>query len=822
MSSFGNMGQDRGERCLIIHGGPCYGKSSLAIKVGHEMHSRGTNYVIWVDIRAISNPDDLSDIPNMNVLSLKLLQEFGVDTKNMKGDISAYLEKKLRSITSKGKNALLIFDNADGLVSQVTKQSNNTLFQLMQSVKMCSESNIKLLLTSRVGGKFVEPGMMKIELHCLSEEESFRYLQDALKEDTLIDKDSLIPQLNALGHGLPLALKILASNVNESEDKECLIDYLNDVQDSPFETVNEDHPITHLFDASFSYLQPAELNLLKILAAFPSTFSYRYVGKLASKFKANQRLITKLREKGMVDRRGDSHYLIHPFLCEYIKLKKWRKSEASEYEREYVCLYLQSLFRLALDAHKKDMYTNSLEEFKAEKENFEHLMRFIDKLSSDDCTTKEIAVEVSKLLDLETPVYLTALLFTIDLINQSVLVNFFENCEKMAPEERRVDINSCRAELTAKCFEKGIVDLEFKTRPDKYAAILKDRRELCDRAFQFEEKRGNHDQAKLLEDLQGLYERADNFEDDIMRAYFTHKICKLQAGVLKNAGMKTEAEKIYCKGLRISLDAFGNNWLTIDCYHQLAKFHDMFGDQTKVLPLFEDAYDMAEKMGVTKDKRFGSHLLAKGRYLVGTGVQGNLLEGEELLLKMLEMCKEESDSLFWSISIENLAKVKPAKYLPKVVPYLCELSSPRVKTLDLVAKYFKFQISIKERSEDPTVIEDTSREAIQELKKAVSHLETIGNQRKATDEKITKRLQESLFEWYTLLALDTAHYLDMEERISCAKKCLHLRKTIEGYQHVSDVKGSKSEEMSVKALKEMLEGSQSPACISEHVNIRPI
>eukprot|EP00112_Aurelia_sp_Birch-Aquarium-sp1_P002173 Seg1234.5 transcript_id=Seg1234.5/GoldUCD/mRNA.D3Y31 product="hypothetical protein" protein_id=Seg1234.5/GoldUCD/D3Y31 len=813
MSNFGNMGQDGGNLCLIIHGGPCYGKSSLAIKVGHEMHSNGTNYVIWVDMRDISNPDDSNDIPNMNALSLKILQEFGVDTKNMTGDISIYLQKKLKSITSKKKNALLMFDNADGLVSQVTEQSNNTLSQLMQSVKRCSENNIKVLLTSRVGGKLFEPSMMKIELHCLSEEESVCYLQDTLKGDTLIDKESLIPQLTALGHGLPLALKILASNVNESEDKECLIDYLHDVERSPVETVNEDHPITHLFDASFAYLKPTELDLLKIIAAFPSKFSYLYVAKLASRFEANQRLIAKLREKGMVDRHGESHYLIHPFLSDYIKRSKWSEAEQIEYEREYVCLYLQSLFRLALDAHKRDVYTNSLKEFKTEQENFEHLMRYMDKHSSDDCITKEIAVEVSKLLDRETPVYFTALLFTIDLINEAVLVKFFENCEKMAPDERRVNINSCRAELTAKCFEKGIVDLEFKTQPDKYAAILKDRRELCDRAFQFEEKRGNQDQEKLLEDLQRLYKRADEFEDDIMRAYFTHKICKLQAGVLKNAGMKTEAEQIYRKGLEISLDAFGNNWLTIDCYHQLAKFHDMFGDQKEVLPLFKEAYDMAERMGVTENKRFGSHLLAKGRYLVGTGVQENLQEGEKLLLKMLEMCKEESDSLFWSISIENLAKVNPAKYLSRVVPYLCELSSPRVKALDLVVKYFNFQMSIKERSEDPTVIEDTSREAIQELNKAISHLEAISNQKKATDEKITKRLQESLLEWYALLALDTDHVLAMEERISCAKKSLHLRKMIEGCQHVNEVNGSKNEEMTVKALKEMLEGNQLPACI---------
>jgi len=113
-----------GDSFLIITGGPCYGKSSLANQLGHAMYDENEyNYVIWINMRDIPNPPQLDDVAD------KILKEFDIDTTDVKGEIVEFLKQKFESITAMGKRALLIFDNADDLIApQIDKSCKSSTF----------------------------------------------------------------------------------------------------------------------------------------------------------------------------------------------------------------------------------------------------------------------------------------------------------------------------------------------------------------------------------------------------------------------------------------------------------------------------------------------------------------------------------------------------------------------------------------------------------------------------------------------------------------------------------------------------------------------
>ena len=121
----------KGDTFLIITGGPCYGKSSLASQLGHAMYDENEyNYVIWINMRDIPNPPQLKDVAD------KILREFDIDTTEMKGDTVEILKRKFELITTSRKRALLIFDNADDLIAPpIDKSCKSSTFSLQRRLQ---------------------------------------------------------------------------------------------------------------------------------------------------------------------------------------------------------------------------------------------------------------------------------------------------------------------------------------------------------------------------------------------------------------------------------------------------------------------------------------------------------------------------------------------------------------------------------------------------------------------------------------------------------------------------------------------------------------
>ena len=761
-----NFGDNSQKKFILIYGGPCYGKTTLAMNLGHIMVDEGLNFVIWISMRDISTQDRC---PSMDKLAEKILHEFEIDTSEMRDDIQYYLYKKLSMISSNGKKAVLIFDNADSLISENDVFAHLKLLLANKKLK----GDIKAIFTARTKITTGDDDFHKIELSCLSPDECKHYLDLSLKSDTLVERETLINKIAGLSHGLPLALKILASEMNESEDKECLLDYLRDVEQDPAQTVNENEEVQmfRLFEASFTNMDTGQLNLMKLLAVFPSSFSYEYMDKLSKCVKFKARFIQKLRKKGLVERQ-EPCYLIHPYLCEFVRQKKWLSGDKELYERAYEEVFLTSLFELGKRSLEKDAYPESRSEFVNERHNFLHLMASIrEKISQKRGGTESLSF-LKGILDRQTSEYVSVMIFVLGLLHPATLIDFYEDCERLVAREMKPNIWSIRNEVKMKCYDEELPKPEGYVIDDDCASVLIDSRVIHDKVWLVGKSSKTVDENKenaLLEEVETLEKRANNLKCPKMKAYYGRKVCKDTAIFFKRKKKYGKAKKAYESALEICENAFGISWQTFDCYQQIAKFYFARKETENALLNFDKAEKVAEEMGVKNDKKFNAHLLNKGRFLVSTGTPENITEGIRLLENTLEFPYHDSDSNYWAEAVDCLATVD-SMYYSKVIPYFCTLERPRIQLLILVRTKFEFEIKQPESNFDDEMILQKGLTAVNDLRKAVDHVTLILGHDKV--EKSRLQLQEFRSLWWKLLALRTDHVLLLSERAEFAQHAL--------------------------------------------------
>ena len=705
----------------------------------------------------------------MDKLAEEILHEFEIDTSEMRDNIQSYLEKKLAMISSNGKKAVLIFDNADSLISENDVFTH--LKQVLANKKL--KGYIKAVFTSRTNITTDDDDFHKIELSCLSPDECKRYLDLSLKSNTLVERETLINKLAALSHGLPLALKILASEVNESEDKDCLLDYLKDVEQDPAQTVNENEEaqIFRLFEASFGSMDAGQLKLMKLLAVFPSSFSYKYIDKLSKCVKFKARFIQKLRKKGLVERE-EPCYLIHPYLCEFVRQEKWLSGDKELYQKAYEEVYLTSLFELGNRSLGKDSYPESRSEFVNERHNFLHLMASIREKNSQEKGGRESLSFLHEILERQTSEYVSVMVFVLGLVHPSTLIDFYEDCERLVTCEMKPNIWSIRHELMMKCYDEELTKPEDYVKFDDCASVLTDSRVIHGKVWLVGKSRKTVDESQenaLLEEVQGLEKRANDLKCPKMKAYFGRKVCKDTAIFFKRRKKYVKAKNAYENALEICKNAFGISWQTFDCYQQLAKFYFARRETENALLNFDKAEEVAEEMGVKNDKKFNAHLLNKGRFLVSTGTPENITEGTRLLENTLEFLYHDSDSNYWAEAVDCLATVD-SMYYGKVIPYLRTLECPRMQLLELVRTKFEFEIKQPESNFDEEMIQQKGLAAVDDLRKAVDHVTLLSGYDKVEKSKL--QLLEFRFLWWKLLALRTDHVLLLSERAEFAQRAL--------------------------------------------------
>ena len=811
-----------GDSFLIVTGGPCYGKSALASQVGHAMYDENEyNYVIWINMRDIPNP------PQLEAVADKILKEFGIDTTEMKVDTVEVLKIKFELITATGKRALLIFDNADDLIAPPIDKSckSSTFSELSRHIRGYSRETIRAIFTTRVYSNAAsEEDHFIVKLEHLSNKESEEYLQQELRDKKGLDKEQMVRDITDACHGLPFALKLVCSYVNELRSIEMIEDDINDLKKDPLQFVGEDEmrlENVHLFpcfELSLKRLDESDLELLSVLAVFPSRFSYGYVKKLCSCVGKDDsikpRKLTKLEKHSLIQNDSyaedantdDAHadetsrseivskqsYVIHPFLCQYIRDQYWNDSKGHYYQASYFKLYTNELFVLGRKSLEKDSYVNSWIDFMGERHNFDYVMTQIGKLCDHDDGPSHVTEAIYEMLKEGTPDFIAMCLFCIDVANSSLLLKFVNMCEKFADDGQKKNIWCCRYDICMKYFDGRIEDPYKKLEPDKYGKALLDKWSISSTIQGLSRGKWNKKEfAQIKDDLEEFKDRVNMLECVALKSYFNFHCQKLEGHLLKKSLNVKELNvtrggciDVYDDALYVCNECFGKSWITVDCYNQRGKLFWQFKDIEKAITEFDKAIEIAESMSLRNSRRFGSCLLDKGRVLISLGTDEMKEEGSALLQDVIHRYSEYSDIKFWCLAMASLLTVDKSR-VKEVKERFYHTEKPHSSLIDVMETVIKLDVdSVGEIFEEEKLLENEKAKVtdlVKAIEKLDGYLKEMQNIKNSKD--IEEHTKKRLFVWQMRAALRYNHVLLLSERKKFAENALKLMETCSFIDH---------------------------------------
>ena len=201
--------KDEEKAVVSLHGGPRFGKTAIAIQVPHQLNEDHNIPVVFSQLTTATTIDEMV---------LRLCRDVGVNHENdPKSSLILWLKNK--------KKVILIMDNIDNLLEDKT-----SFYEFVRLLRKNSNQNCQILTTSRMSFEIRELFTVKVEVDEMDGEECI----ELLKKQCTEEDDQLLRKLAELCGNIPLALCIAGPLVNDFEDPDELLHYL---QKQPMKTL---------------------------------------------------------------------------------------------------------------------------------------------------------------------------------------------------------------------------------------------------------------------------------------------------------------------------------------------------------------------------------------------------------------------------------------------------------------------------------------------------------------------------------------------------------------------------------------------------------
>ena len=287
-------------RLVSIWGSSGFGKTSVAIAVGHAFQSQGLS-VYWVSLRGLQSKAVLTS------KFLRLLMQPTI--KNQPSDQRLSLDDEICQLFSEiSKQSLFILDNADDLLESGRPKVREEVMQLLEEI-LWQNPRVKFIVTTRESLEFMDvhfQGHRGLRIGTLSEASAQTLIHELLPHASVAD----CRKIAQLCGQVPLAMKLMCSLI--SEDSASPRHFLDNFMTSSSESIvkildNQDYPTSHrlkfVFDSSFQRLSEQEQQALISLSIFPENFSTEvatFVLGTKTAFEA-KKMLQSLRRKSLID-----------------------------------------------------------------------------------------------------------------------------------------------------------------------------------------------------------------------------------------------------------------------------------------------------------------------------------------------------------------------------------------------------------------------------------------------------------------------------------------------------------------------------------------
>lgn len=343
---------------VVITGGPGFGKTTVAIKVGYKLQDRSKNIVLFCSLRLNATVNDVA-----TSMILTCSKNHFQPPENPQHWLRNWSKQQQQRIA-------FILDNADDVLESGDQAEFVTL---LKDMKMFSKGNVTFVVTSRK--LFKDPSVKEVRLTVLSPDEAKKLIESKVAESEQV-KLSQTEKLVELCGCVPLALCIVGSLVSyytEDELIRCLEEKPMDVLK---EDLSDDNSVEKAIKTSFDFLSNSGRMALLLLSAFPGSFDSTAAKALISSScpEPPELILLSLKNRSLVENTAPKRYHVHQLIQAYAK--KIGPAEYSQGEKEAFTHFTSRLVGNANIYWSKDKCKESIEAFNEDRHNFEYFLQF--------------------------------------------------------------------------------------------------------------------------------------------------------------------------------------------------------------------------------------------------------------------------------------------------------------------------------------------------------------------------------------------------------------------------------------------------------------
>ena len=288
-------------RLVSIWGTPGFGKTSVAIAVGHALQSQGKP-VYWFSLRGIRSKADLASkflsfLRQLTTIKQPSRQRLSID------------EEVWQLFSSVSNPSAFILDNFDDLLESGSPNAKEEVMQLLEEILRRNQM-VTFVVTTRESLEYMDlhfQGHKGLRIRPLDKASANTLVSELLPNASTTD----CSQIAQICGQVPLAMKLMCSLISEDSAQPRQI--IDDLMSSPsvnriIEMLNNpDYPPRHriqlLFDSSFKNLTMQEKDALISLSILPESFSTEVAAAVLSDTGPTEarKILGSLRRKSLID-----------------------------------------------------------------------------------------------------------------------------------------------------------------------------------------------------------------------------------------------------------------------------------------------------------------------------------------------------------------------------------------------------------------------------------------------------------------------------------------------------------------------------------------
>ena len=654
--------KDEGKAVVSLHGGPGFGKTAIAIQVSHQLSEDHNIPVVFSQLTTATTIDEMV---------LRLCRDVGVNHENdPKSSLILWLKNK--------KKVILVMDNIDNLLENKT-----SFYEFLRLLRKTSNQNCQILTTSRMSFEIRELLTDKVQVDEMDGEECI----ELLKKQGSEEDDQFLRKLAELCGNIPLAMCVAGPLVNDFEDPDELLQYLEKQPMKTLECVESDQYVNRAINMSYEKCSDEDQEAFVRLSVFEGSFSEDAARVVTEKDELDtSRILKKLVSRSLIKQptkhRYSIHLLIKYFLKDKQKIEERRLAAAMRAELLMVKYYLKLAHQLTMESYSKDGYKDNREALKREASNIENVLKICSQQEDPEGSDISDCLAHSKIYTSSAKFFS---LFVRTIIPESIIDEFLQQCAKMAETRKQHAIKfifDCVLAYQERSKTIGKTDEDFNAKMEEikkefetHYKDLKEDKSLCAHYYSqygeylLRQAQSQYGKEKLLLQTQARDQLQKSLElretltgtsvgkaDKIFSLLHLGNVCKFISGTERSLNRENEvainipfkqAQKNYEEAVRLSQNDLGQHELTSCCYKNLG---DLLLDNPK---LAEEKYTIAKSMRET------------------LGLDAS--ERHVLVLNNLGKCLRETYRVDEAIEVLESARDKAQKLAESDEPTFCKI-----------------------------------------------------------------------------------------------------------------------------------------------------